>query len=264
MHANSGWNALYLENHDQPRSTSRFLPVANTDPSLNPKVSTMLSTWLGCQQGTVFVYQGQELGMSNVPVHWEMAEYKDVDCLNHWKLLQHDDSESEMPQSLKAIQEVAKGEYQKKSRDNARTPMQWTKGAHAGFTSPDSKTPWMTANPNFESVNAEAQVGVAGSVWSYWKKMLQVRKAQKEVIVYGNFALVESGDAELDEKVAAYERKSQDGHKLLVVCNFTAEKVNWKIGQNIQDVVLSNYGRKAAEIKETVQLEAYEAVALLI
>lgn len=82
MYANSGWNALYLENHDQPRSVDRF---ACSCPKHNHHSSTMLATFLGCQAGTVFVYQGQELGMNNVPKEWGMEEYKDIECLNHWK-----------------------------------------------------------------------------------------------------------------------------------------------------------------------------------
>lgn len=210
------------------------------------------------------MYQGQELGMSNVPVHWEMDEYKDVDCLNHWKLLQPAGSTNEMPESLKLLQSEARVEYQKKSRDNARTPMQWSAAAHGGFTSAGSKKPWMTANPNHETVNAEAQVGDLGSVWNYWKKMLEARKKFKDVIVYGDFQLVETADAELDEKVAAYERKSESGEKLVVVCNFTAEKVKWKLGDGAKDVVLSNYGRKVIDLKGNVELEAYEALALLL
>jgi glycosidase len=82
MYANGGWNALYIENHDQPRSVSRF---ACSCPEHSLHSSTMLATFLGCQAGTVFVYQGQEIGMINVPKEWGMEEYKDVDCLNHWR-----------------------------------------------------------------------------------------------------------------------------------------------------------------------------------
>ncbi|KAG0651380.1 Maltase [Hyphodiscus hymeniophilus] len=251
MYVNGGWNALYIENHDQPRSVSRF---ANGKPEYRARSSKMLATFLGCQAGTPFVYEGQELGMSNVPKEWPIEEYKDLKTLNHWRVL---NSQTKDP----AILKEAKGEYQKKARDNARTPMQWDASPHAGFTSANT-TPWMTAMPNHTEVNAASQVNDPDSPFSYWKSMLAMRKKYKDIVVYGNFEMLD----ETHEKVIAYVRHSEKGEKLLVVCNFSSDKVEWK-GEQVEakELVLSNYGHSLKDVgKGGISLDAYEAIALLV
>lgn len=118
MYENDGWNALYVENHDQPRSISRF---ASDEPQYRSLSGKMLATLLGLQSGTVFVYQGQELAQVNVPREWRMEDYRDLETLNHWEELK-----SRHPSDTNLLQE-AKDEYRNKSRDNARTPMQVSK-----------------------------------------------------------------------------------------------------------------------------------------
>lgn len=153
------------------------------------------------------------------------------------------------------------GEYQKKSRDNARTPMQWDSSPNAGFTSVNS-TPWMTANPNFTEVNAESQVNDPGSPFSYWKSMLAMRKKYKDIVVYGNFEILD----ETNEKVIAYLRQSEKGEKMLVLCNFSPQKVEWKNDHlNSKGIVLSSYGRSLKDVgKGSISLDAYEGIALLV
>ena len=153
------------------------------------------------------------------------------------------------------------GEYQKKARDNARTPMQWVATAHAGFTSAKS-TPWMTANPNFTEVNAESQVNDPDSPFSYWKAMLAMRKKYKDIVVYGNFEMLD----EMNDKVLAYLRQSDKGDQMLVLCNFSPEKVAWKTERMVgKEVVLSSYGRSMESVgRDSVSLDAYEAIALLV
>lgn len=153
------------------------------------------------------------------------------------------------------------GEYQKKSRDNARTPMQWDTSPHAGFTSAKS-TPWMSVNPNYKDVNAESQVNDPDSPFYYWKSMLAMRKKYKDIVVYGNFEMVD----EMNGKVIAYVRQSDNGEKMLVLCNFSPDKVEWKSGQvSAKEIVLSSYGRSLKDVgRDSISLDAYEAIALLI
>jgi glycosidase len=153
------------------------------------------------------------------------------------------------------------GEYQKKSRDNARTPMQWSASPHGGFTSAKSQ-PWMSMNPNNTEVNAESQVNDLDSPFTYWKSMLAMRKKYTDIVVYGNFEMVD----ETNEKVIAYKRQSEKGERMLVLCNFSPDKVEWKSGQvNPKEIVLSSYGRSLKDIgTESVSLDAYEAIALLL
>jgi glycosidase len=153
------------------------------------------------------------------------------------------------------------GEYQKKSRDNARTIMQWDASPHAGFTSAKSH-PWMSANPNYTAVNAESQVNDPESPFSYWKSMLAMRKKYKDIVVYGNFSMVD----EANEKVIAYTRQSENAERMLVLCNFSPDKVEWKSGQmSPKEVVMSSYGRSLKDVTGgSVSLDAYEAIALLL
>ena len=152
------------------------------------------------------------------------------------------------------------GEYQKKSRDNGRTPMQWSNTPHAGFTSADSK-PWMSAMPNYTEINAEAQVNDLRSPFSYWKSMLAMRKKYKDIVVYGNFEMVD----ETNEKIIAYTRQSENGDMMLVLCNFSPDKVEWKHWDvKPRDVVLSSYGRSLNDVGSgAISLDAYEAIAFL-
>jgi glycosidase len=154
-----------------------------------------------------------------------------------------------------------RAEYQKKSRDNARTPMQWNSEDHGGFTSSSTK-PWMRANPSYESINAESQVEDPASTFNYWSSMLAARKKYKDVLVYGNFQLLDRAD----EKIFAYKRQAETGEKIVVFCNFSPDKVQWRGEvEEVKKVVLSNYGRTVSDfIDGKVTLDAYEACAMLL
>jgi glycosidase len=151
--------------------------------------------------GTLYVFQGQELGMRNVPLEWDVKEYKDIETINYWKKMQA--MYSNEPKML----EFAKHVVQKKARDHARTPMQWTADTNAGFCGKDVK-PWMRVNDDYLVCNAEKQIGVndekAISVFEFWKKGLQTRKEHKDVFVYGSFELL--GPDDDDNPVFAYKR----------------------------------------------------------
>ncbi|RFU24399.1 hypothetical protein B7463_g11941, partial [Scytalidium lignicola] len=255
MYANGGWNAMYLENHDQPRSINRFACSCDKHREMSSK---MLAIYLACQAGTIFIYEGQELGMTNVPKEWGMEEYKDVDCLNHWNL--HKTTSS--PDTLS----LYRREYQKKSRDNARTLMQWDNSPHAGFTLP-TVTPWMSANPNYVNLNAASQIHDPSSPFTFWSSVLQARKKFKDVLVYGDFNMVDEDDGRVVAYVRATTNESS-GEKMLVVCNFSAEEVEWKIvdgiigDEGVKEVVLSNEGKKVDDFSGgsgTVHLEPFGA-----
>uniref|UniRef100_A0A8H7ND26 Glycosyl hydrolase family 13 catalytic domain-containing protein n=1 Tax=Bionectria ochroleuca TaxID=29856 RepID=A0A8H7ND26_BIOOC len=248
MYDNDGWNALYLENHDQPRSVSRF---ANDSPEHRAASAKLIAIFLGFQAGTPFVYQGQEIGMTNVPKDWPMEEYKDVDCLNHWSLFKDTADE-------KAKEEL-KRNYQKKSRDNARTPMQWDSTSNAGFTS--GNEPWMRVNDNYKAINAAAQVSDPNSVYHYWRQVLEKRKKLKDIFVYGDFGLVD----EPNERVFAYKRIASDGAAALIACNFSADRVSWGFQGKAKEVLVSSGGKSLENLSSgEISLGPYEAIALLL
>ncbi|KAF3935283.1 Alpha-glucosidase [Dactylella cylindrospora] len=212
MYNNSGWNAIYLENHDQPRTVSRFCSDA---PEHRVASAKMLATYLGFQAGTPYIYQGQELGMINIPQEWDMSEYLDIECLSHWKEVQ--EKHKGDPKALAYYRK----EYAKKGRENARTPMQWSNSPHGGFTKVEVK-PWMRANPSYEYINAETQVGDKESPFQFWKNVLRLRKEYLDVFVYGGFDMVEG--AVDDEQVLAY-RRSYGAKEAVVICNWGSNKI---------------------------------------
>lgn len=152
-------------------------------------------------------------------------------------------------------------EYQKKSRDNARTPVQWTAGPNAGFTEDATVKPWMSVNPNHTQINAESQISDPTSVYNYWRSVLSLRKKYLDVFVYGDFLLVDRDN----ENLFAYTRQFED-QKALVVCNFTDRTVEWDsveslIGGEVKEVLLNNYGMGE---KFRGDLRPYEAAVLLV
>ncbi|KAI9172031.1 maltase [Paramyrothecium foliicola] len=248
MYDNDGWNALYLENHDQPRSVSRYTSDA---PEHREASAKLIAIFLGFQAGTPFVYQGQEIGMTNVPKDWPMEEYQDVDCLNHWNL--HKDSNDAQ------LKEFLKNQYQTKARDNARTPMQWDASPNAGFTT--GAAPWMRVNDNFKEINAAAQISDPESIYSYWGQVLRKRKEHKAIFVYGDFDLVD----ESNDKIFAYKRTAANGDAALIVCNYSPETVAWEHDFKAQELLVNPRGKSLEEVNNgSIQLSPYEAVALLL
>lgn len=249
--SNGGWNALYLENHDQGRVVSRF---ASDAPEFRALSGKMLATFLALQSGTVFVYQGQELAMANLPAEWTIDDFRDIETLNHWHELitaYPDDKER---------QAVAMREYRIKSRDNARTPMQWNKAAHAGFTT--GEKPWINVHGDYETWNAEAQVSQPDSVYHYWATLLRLRRDRKDVFVYGDFNLV----APEHEDVFAYTRTSGEG-AALVVANFRAKTVSWRVPTEVElflkdgkKVTGSYETAPAVSGGDTIELLPFEAI----
>jgi len=196
-----GWNSLYWCNHDQPRVVSRF---GDDCPRYRVRSARMLATALHLMQGTPYVYQGEELGMTNV--QWpDISHYRDIETLNMYRVATTERGQS----PAKVLRSIhAKG------RDNARTPMQWTAGAQAGFT---TGTPWLAVHDNHTEVNAEQALGDPESVFHHYRRLIGLRK-QLPVLVHGRFELLLPEHPQL----LAYLR--DDGHtRVLVVCNFSGQ-----------------------------------------
>ncbi|CAG8975891.1 hypothetical protein HYALB_00006508 [Hymenoscyphus albidus] len=250
---NDGWNALYLENHDQSRSVSRW---GNDSEAFRVICAKMFATFLGLQSGTVFLYQGQELGMINVPVDRPIEDYRDLETLNAWEeIIQR------YPDDI-ALQKSTMSEIQKKSRDNARTPMQWSPTTNGGFCPPTS-IPWQAPNPSYTTINASTQVSSPDSVYTYWNTILSLRKSHTDIFVYGDFRMI---DGENDD-IFAYVR-TFEGKKVLVANNFRDRDVRWTVPEGMkvkgEGVLVSNYG-VLPEVKEgVVVMRDFEGFAVFV
>ncbi len=243
------WNSLYWCNHDQPRVVSRL--GNDTDETLWNKSAKMLATCLHFMQGTPYVYQGEELGMTNYPFS-DIRDFRDVESINAY----HEYTEILHVDSDKMISYL-----RNKSRDNARTPMQWDETDEAGFT---TGVPWMPVNPNYKRINAAAQIGDEDSVYNYYRKLISLRK-EYPIIVNGDFELVGEDNAD----VFAYLRHWKD-QILWVACNFTdrMQKIVSPSSNHAEyrkwDVICDNYSPSGDPFeKGQIELRPYEAVAVL-
>ena len=225
-----GWNSLFFNNHDLPRIVSRW----GNDREYRVESAKMLGTMLHGMEGTPYIFQGEELGMTNIRLSLE--EHVDLETLNTYeeRVAQGYDPEEVMA-SIRA-----------RSRDNARTPMQWTAGENAGFT---TGKPWMPVNPNYTEINAEAALADPDSVFHYYKKLIRLRKTY-DVFRSGSFTLL----CPEDEKIFAYTRDTDREH-MLVVCNFTDEELDFDTPENFRgrEMLINNYA------EESPRLRPYEA-----
>ncbi|WP_375320738.1 alpha-glucosidase [Aliivibrio logei] len=197
--SNNGWNSLFWNNHDLPRVVSKY----GCDGQYRVESAKMLATTLHLLKGTPYIFQGEEIGMTNVAFD-TLEEYKDIETLNFYKV---------KTEAGVSHETMMKGIHAN-SRDNARTPMHWDSSAHAGFT---QGSPWIKLNPNYPEINVAAALEDNDSIFYHYQKLIALRK-QNPVIVYGDFIpLFEDHPA-----VFAYERKDEDQH-LVVLNNFTAE-----------------------------------------
>lgn len=221
-----GWNSLFLDNHDLPRIVSRW----GDDGEYRVQSAKLLATMLHGMQGTPYIYQGEELGMTNVQLPIE--QYQDLETRNIYKKrLAEGYPEEEVLRSIYA-----------KGRDNARTPMQWSADANAGFT---TGIPWLPVNPNYTHINAEAALADKDSVFWYYQKLIALRK-QYPVFVQGDFALLEPEHPRL-----FVYRRAWQGEELLVVCNFGGESTRWELPAEWKnaEVLLANYPQPASELR---------------
>lgn len=238
MSDHNAWNAVFWCNHDQPRVVSRF----GDEGEYWAQSAKMLGTVVHCLRGTPYVYQGEEIGMTNAGFT-SLEQYRDVESLNHYHILRarglHEDS----------VYDILRVH----SRDNARTPMQWDASTHGGFT---TAKPWLSVNPNHTRINAAAQVGDPDSVFSHYRKLIALRK-QYDVIAYGDFAPLD----ETHPSVLAYTRQL-DGEQLVVVNNFYSTEADWTCPINLDGFtcLLSNYPDAAVQTK--LHLRPYESLVL--
>lgn len=239
MAEHNAWNAVFWCNHDQPRPVSRF----GDEGKYWRKSAKMLATIVHGLRGTPYIYQGEEIGMTNTDFT-RIDQFKDVESLNHYEILQQKGLTKE--DALRIIQVH--------SRDNGRTPMQWNGEVHGGFT---TGTPWIGVNENYSKVNAQSQIHDETSIFNYYKTLVSLRK-EYDVIAYGDIK-------PLDEKhpsVFAYERTYGD-ESLLVVCNFYKNELEWNSWRNLEGykTLLGNYQDQLIEDEE-ITLRPYEAMML--
>lgn len=236
------WNSLFLGNHDQARSVSRF---GNDAPEYRAVSAKMLVTCLHMMQGTPYVYQGEELGMTNCPFP-TLEDLRDIESINAFH---------ELTEAGKVNPEDMMRYIRLRGRDNARTPMQWDGSANAGFT---TGTPWIMVNPNYTEINAKTEMEDPDSVFRYYQKIIGLRKKEK-VMVYGTYQLLNPDN----EKLYVYTR-TLDNEKLLVICNFTEEEETYSVPEEFSkgEVLISSYHREKAE--KEILLKPYEALVLKI
>lgn len=237
---NVAWNSLYFCNHDQPRIVSRLGDDSDEFRELSAKC---IATCLHMMQGTPYVYQGEELGMTNT-VFNSVDDFRDLESVNAYR---------ELIESGLYTKEDMFPKIAHKSRDNARTPMPWDTSENAGFT---TGTPWLALNPNYNKINVADQLKREDSVFHYYQKLIKLRK-EYEIIVYGKYELLLPDD----EHIFAYVR-TLGNQKLLVVCNFskTEQKFDFSGYENAK-VLISNYD---GNISEKATLKPYSAIALLL
>ena len=236
-----GWNSLFWDNHDLPRIVSRW----GDDGKYRKESAKMLALVLHGMQGTPYVYQGEELGMTNVRFS-DISSYEDIETLNMYReRLDAGYKEDEIMKSIYA-----------KSRDNARTPMQWSGEKNAGFT---TGKPWIRVNPNYTDINAESEKKDPDSVYHFYRKLIRMRK-EYPVFVDGKFELL----LPEDEQVFAYLRTDSDT-QMLVCANFTGEPAECQISGEWKEaqILLHNYADDVPECGESLQLKPYEAFILL-
>jgi oligo-1,6-glucosidase len=233
------WNSLFFCNHDQPRVINRLGDPSDEYREVSAKC---IATCLHMMQGTPYVYQGEELGMTNYPFR-SVKDFNDLESINAYYEL----TEKMGWKPSEIFPKIAN-----KSRDNARTPMQWDDSPNAGFT---TGRPWLAVNPNYTKINAAEQVMREDSVFSYYKKLIELRHSY-DIIVYGHYELLLAEDPEL----YVYTREL-DGKKLLVVCNFSDHEREFMPDEEFRDgkVLIRNLDNN--NILDGI-LEPYEAYVL--
>lgn len=232
-----GWNSLFWSNHDQPRIVSRM----GNDGKYRKESAKMLAMVLHGMQGTPYIYQGEEIGMTNVK--FPLEDYKDIETINMVK---------EKLENGWTMEKIMAGIYAK-GRDNARTPMQWNDKKYAGFS--DHK-PWIKVNPNYNEINVEETIQDKDSIFHFYQKLIQLRK-EYDIISTGNFQLLFAED----NRIFAYKRE-YNGEILFIIANFTDQPVEFDCKDVIKcgrgKIILSNYARN--KVEENLLLQPYECV----
>jgi glucan 1,6-alpha-glucosidase len=234
-----GWNSLFWNNHDLPRIVSRW----GNDKEYRVESAKMFAIVLHMMKGTPYIYQGEEIGMTNCPIS-TIDEVDDIESINMYnERLDQGYTKEAIIESINA-----------KGRDNARTPMQWDNSAHAGFT---TGTPWLHVNPNYPEINVKQSLADEDSVFYTYKKLIELRK-EHAIVVWGEYELIE----ETAEEVFAYYREFS-GEKWLVVANFSESNQTFTLEEEIGEVLVHNYHTSLPKSGE-VLLKPYEAFATKI
>lgn len=236
MEKNNAWNAVFWCNHDQPRVISRF----GSDDKYHKESGKMLATLIHCLRGTPYIYQGEEIGMTN-PHFKSIEQYRDVESLNHYQILQDKGMTKEQALMILDVH----------SRDNSRTPMQWDDSINAGFT---TGTSWIQTADNYTEINVKNSLEDKDSIFYYYQKLIQLRK-NYDVIAYGDIKPL----LREDKRVFAYERNYK-GQKLIVICNFypTTYEIELPYDLSNYKCILNNYKNEAKAKK--IALKPYETL----
>jgi oligo-1,6-glucosidase len=234
------WNSIFLSNHDQPRALSRF----GDDGRYRVESAKLLATFTHMLQGTPYIYQGEEIGMTNVAFE-SIEDYRDVETLNMYKELVKEKGVD--PKEVLRI-------IHAKSRDNSRTPIQWDASKQAGFT---TGTPWIRVNPNYKAINVADALADPNSIFHYYKKLIQLRK-ENPVIVYGTYDLI----LDSHEEIYAFTRTLEED-RLLVILNFSRNSPVFYLPENISysgvELLISNYNVDIDENFRQITLRPFEA-----
>jgi oligo-1,6-glucosidase len=239
----NGWVSIFLANHDVPRMVSKF---GNDNPQFREVSSKMLTTFIMTMRGTPYYYNGDELGMTNIRFD-KIEDYRDISTIIRYKYLKKIGGNVD---SLLENQKFV-------SRDNCRTPFQWDSSANAGFT---TGNPWIKVNPNYKTINADIEEGDQNSVLNYFRKVVKLRK-ENPVLVYGKYTLLDKANP----NVYAYTR-SDDHEKMLVILNFSKNKIDWNIPSGIEltgNVLINNY-KSVESTKANIALNPYQALVLKV
>ena len=243
MEEHDACNAVFWCNHDQPRVVSRF----GNEGMFWRESAKMLGPVIHCMRGTPYIYQGEEIGMTNTDFT-EIGQFKDVESLNHYRILQ--DKGLSASDALRIVQIH--------SRDNGRTPMQWDESRYAGFTDENcARKPWIGVNSNHVRINAASQINDEDSIFSHYRKLIKLRK-DLDVIAYGSFVPL----ARKHPSVLAYKR-IYGNQELLVVNNFYGRECGWKSGMDMGEYrcILSNYADENPAAEDgTWSLRPYESM----
>jgi len=239
-----GWNSLYLNNHDQPRIVSRF----GDDGKYRIQSAKMLATLLHMMKGTPYIYQGEEIGMTNVRFS-SISDYRDIEILQFYQEQKEDGIEHQ--QIMESI--YAKG------RDNSRTPMQWNTEENAGFT---TGKPWIKVNENYKEINVEQAIKDSNSIYHYYRALISLRKSYP-IIVYGNYHLL----LEDHPEIYAYKRELKE-ETVLVICNFSNRETVFELEKepsyHTAELLIGNYKEEAFETIEKINLKPYETRVYLL
>lgn len=232
-----GWNSLFWNNHDLPRIVSRW----GNDTVYHEQSAKMFAILLHMMKGTPYIYQGEEIGMTNCPIS-SIDEVEDIESVNMY----HDRLSKGYP-----VEEIITS-INAKGRDNARTPMQWDNSASAGFT---TGKPWLHVNPNYSSINVSQNLANANSIFYTYQRLIQLRQ-QHPIIVWGDFELIEH----TAEDVFAYYRM-YEGETWLIVANMSEQEHSFAVDREVREMIISNYPRTNIQVKQQV-LQPYEAFAV--